>query len=338
MASLRQTLGAMLIDLPRAWPKLNADDWPLICNRNDIVETCHSPNGVRFEHPGTSELHISKILPWVGKKLSTVAFQKWPVRLADDVEFSETPEVSFVIPHRGTDRAPLLEMTIRSIAAQTERSIECLVVEQCERSELTNLPDNTRLIHTPHPIENESWHKCFAFNEGVRQARGDIIICHDGDILVPENYVSEIRRHFNLGCEVVYPQRFLFYLQQKQTERIVQSQGMPPDGKLSLDMIKQNWRGGTLAIQKTAYEKVGGFDESFTNWSGEDTEFYDRCETLNGWMFGYIPFIHLWHAPQAGRVDSEKLRAQHQFTQSKLSKPREDRIRKLLEKQSEVPV
>ena len=46
---------------------------------------------------------------------------------------------------------------------------------------------------------------------------------------------------------------------------------------------------------------IGGFDEGFVDWGGEDDEFYDRCGLLGHCRSGYLPFLHLWHPPQPDR-------------------------------------
>jgi hypothetical protein len=67
------------------------------------------------------------------------------------------------------------------------------------------------------------------------------------------------------------------------------------------ERVFQNWKGGTIAISKEAFFSIGGFDEGFVDWGGEDDEFYHRCSAIRHFTFGYIPFVHLWHAPQPDR-------------------------------------
>ena len=56
--------------------------------------------------------------------------------------------------------------------------------------------------------------------------------------------------------------------------------------------------GASLAVSKKAYWDIGGMDEEFVGWGGEDTEFWDRCLTRNVWEYAHLPIIHLWHKPQ----------------------------------------
>lgn len=46
---------------------------------------------------------------------------------------------------------------------------------------------------------------------------------------------------------------------------------------------------------------IGGFDEEFIGWGGEDNEFWDRCLTRKTWEWTYLPIVHVWHEPQQGK-------------------------------------
>ena len=330
MKPIRQIVGALLFDMPRTRAALRKPEgWVNVTNRVDIISRSSDPTGIRCLSESTSSLHVCDIFPSVGRKLFQRALQTWSFEMAKTVRFSENPQFSFVIPHRGAERQPLLEATIRSIAALSGE-VECIVVEQDERPQLRNLPGNVRHLHAPHPVENNSWHKSFAFNQGVKEARAEIVICHDGDIAVPSNYLDVIRTHLiHRKQEVIFPQRFLFYLKQPTTSQILKQQNLSSLFDAIPEMVKQNWTGGTLAITKHAYWKVGGFDESFTGWTGEDREFYDRCETLDGWFFGYVPFVHFWHPPQPGRVTPLMRQQALNFTKSRLAVDRAERVRQL---------
>jgi hypothetical protein len=330
LASFRQRAGVLLFDVPRTWAALRRPEgWVQVTNRLDSVSRSSEPFGIRCHSDSTSSLHLCDVFPLWGRWLLRSVLRTWEFRLAESVRFSAEPIYSFVIPYRGIGRQSQLEATIRSIAALAER-VECIVVEQDERSCVENLPGNTRYVHAPHPSENENWHKCFAFNCGVRKARGQIVICHDADILVPTRYLEVIHHHLiRGGQEVVYPQRFLFYLDQETTSAILRTNDLSGLESAVPDAVKQNWTGGTLAITKQAYWKIGGFDERFTNWAGEDREFYDRCQVLDGWFFGYVPFLHLWHEPQAGRTSSAQRQQAWDFTRKRLAVPRQVRIQEL---------
>jgi hypothetical protein len=114
-------------------------------------------------------------------------------------------------------------------------------------------------------------------------------------------------------------------LNPKDTIHVVKH-GRVPD--TAPEAVWQNWKGGTLAIRRDAYFRIGGFDERFVDWGGEDDEFFDRCRVLKQYDFGYLPFIHLWHEPQPTK--SSPVRDRNLNLLAKLLQiPPEERIREL---------
>ena len=62
--------------------------------------------------------------------------------------------------------------------------------------------------------------------------------------------------------------------------------------------------GGSLAVARSAFFEIGGYDESFVGWGGEDNEFWERAQTRRVWSsYGYLPIVHLWHAAQPRKTD-----------------------------------
>ena len=240
------------------------------------------------------------------------ATRAWPFAFVDPTgPAAQAPELSFILPFRGADRLPQLRAVLRSLLGQAGVRVECIVVEPAPVSTVNDLPSGVRHLHVVHPEDPAPWRKSWAFNVGVREARAGIVVCHDADILAPRDYGREILRLMASGFEAVFPQRFLFNLGREDTEAVVR------EGRLSESVlperIRQNWRGGTLAIQREAYARIGGFDEQFTGWLGEDFEFYDRCSLLRTSYHGFIPFIHLWHPEQASKSGEERERNMRRY-------------------------
>jgi len=114
------------------------------------------------------------------------------------------------------------------------------------------------------------------------------------------DYASKLMHHFGQGYEVVNLKRFVFYLDSLHTSRFLQGSStldaMPP-----LAVTQNCEGGGSIAVFREAFEKIGGMDESFIGWGGEDNEWWERAQTLRVWPYAYLPIVHLWHAPQPGR-------------------------------------
>ena len=82
-----------------------------------------------------------------------------------------------------------------------------------------------------------------------------------------------------------------------------------------------------MAIRAETYAELGGMDEGFSGWGGEDNEFWDRCLSRPSWIWGYEPIVHLWHRgqPLKGAAANPNLDRAREL----MAVPTEERIRRL---------
>jgi len=301
--TLRQIGGCLVHDVPRI---LFSKHWMYARNRGNRLVL--SAEGVDTRPLGnwSEDLYAPKVFPGIGKMLMKRALREWPVRFTKQLVCSKEPLVTFVIPFRGKDRLPLLHIVVRSILAQRGVGVHCLVVEQSASSVAVDMPDGVEVLHLPHPSEPQPWRKSWAFNEGVKRSKTEFVVCHDADILVPEDYADQIVRLANeKAFDVLHLQRFLFCLSKASTDRLLHSNDVTIRPVVP-ERIRQNWQGGTVAVRRKTFLDLGGFDERFVNWGGEDNEFYDRCRTCKTFYSGLLPFVHLWHPVQPRKYSAER--------------------------------
>ena len=316
--SIRQKVGACIYDLPRfLWstrptPSSRGAAAPWVFFRNRDERLIPGPNGfgVQCDWKWTSDLHVTSVFPSLGRLMMKRALRDWPVQFQKEpCEQSAAIEVTFVIGHRGMQRLPHLQLTLQSVAAQSKVSLECVVVEQSAVPEVKDhLPSWVRYIHTPLPTPDMPYCRAWAFNIGARLAKGSLLVLHDNDMVVPRDYAAQHLALVEEGYEVVNLKRLIFFLSSGHSGRLLST------GQLNLDeapeSIMQNAEGGgSLAMTRDAYFAVGGFDESFVGWGGEDNEFWQRAQTRRVWPHGYLPLLHLWHSPQPGKQDSKRATA-----------------------------
>jgi N-terminal domain of galactosyltransferase len=326
----RNLAGVLLKDWWRYRRALRARDaaYLSICNRNERLERAPGGHGYRCDWQWTSDLHATKYLPTLGVNLMKRALADHPLRCATrPARLNGIPEVSFIIGHRGQERLPHLLLTLESIAAQRDVAIECIVVEQAAVPETRErLPSWIRYLHTPLPYPEMPYCRPWAFNVGARAARSEVLVLHDNDMLVPDDYCKEILTRFDDGYEVVNLKRFIFFLTEEQTRRVFSGNGSLTDE--APESIMQNSEGGgSIAVARDAYFAIGGFDEAFIGWGGEDNEFWQRAQTRQVWPYGCLPLVHLWHPAQHGKW--EKTRPTTTLFEAKSAISPAERIAKL---------
>ena len=131
-------------------------------------------------------------------------------------------------------------------------------------------------------------------------------------------------RQISLGHKVCRLHRFIFYLREQDTSQVFSTNDFPtaPD----FEMVRHNCEGGSLVCDRDTYFALGGHDESFIGWGGEDNEMFDRCRADKCFPFGYLPFVHLYHSPQPRPADPDRFQAR---LRERLGIPAETRIREL---------
>lgn len=325
--SLRQKVGAAAIDWPRFELGLHGA-WVRIRNRNERLNEAPDGPGVACQWQWTSDLHVAKVFPTLGSRLMLRAIRDWPISFVDRPSGADgNAQVSFVIGHRGEQRVPQLIATLATIAAQRDIRCECIVVEQSERIEVGNrLPGWARYIHTPLRNARMPYCRSWAFNVGARVATGRILVFHDNDMLVPEAYASELWSRYIRGYEVINLKRFIFFVTEAHSRRI-QSTRVLGTFEPPYTVMQNAEAGGSVAMTRDAYFAIGGYDESFVGWGGEDNEFWERAQTRRVWPYGYLPIVHLWHPAQSQKQDRENPTLRRQIERSAV--PPELRIREL---------
>lgn len=317
--SPKQIVGAILLDWPRYEWQLRSS-WLRIRNRNERLLASPDGRGIACQWQWTSDLYAPKLFASLGTRLMARCMRDWPFKFSKAPDpFDGSPQLSFIVGHRGAERAPLLLSTLATIAAQRGVACECIVVEQSDRSEIRELlPAWVRYIHTPLPVPELPYCRSWALNVGARAAKGKALVFHDNDMLIPQAYAAELWARFQEGYEAVNLKRFVFYLTDTHSRAICSAAVLTPPQPA--EAIVQNLEaGGSVAMSRDAFFAIGGFDESFIGWGGEDNELWERAQTRSVWPYAYLPIIHLWHPSQPRKGDPENPTARRQAELSALS-------------------
>ena len=120
-----------------------------------------------------------------------------------------------------------------------------------------------------------------ARNNAVRHVSTEFVVVADADVIPRlENVYAALT---DLGEEIVWPYTLHRYISGSWEgdpfeAPVVQLENMPPqpaDGYIE-------WTGSLYVARLESYWRVGGFDERFTSWGGEDSCFRIAANTLVG--------------------------------------------------------
>jgi hypothetical protein len=269
--------------------------WRDIRNRNERLAAGSDHASRACTWHDSTFLTAARLFPRFGARICSRCFQDYPITLRNMPGCAQsiaTPELSVIIPISGRERLPLFHTVLACFNGQDYRNFEIVVVGDLEDTDVAGLPLNS--IHVPFmPRRNGPFCKSMLFNAGVDAARAPFVLLHDADIVVPDTYVGTTVQHLQNGWDAIQPIRFLFYFDRHDSNRLMAAtQFVAPS---AIADVRQNFAGGSLAVRTNTFKHIGGFDEQFIGWGGEDVEFLDRVKTTRLFSGGHAPAIHLWH-------------------------------------------
>jgi glycosyltransferase involved in cell wall biosynthesis len=161
------------------------------------------------------------------------------------------------------------------------------------------------------PETDKPFSKSVAINRAVARSRGDVLVLVDADGFLPAASVmlcvEEIRNARIRGHKLWFvPYRKFYRLTDETTVQLLGSDPGTPlklpedlgDGVIKgTDPNTAHWHGALIQIlPREAFKTVGGWDERFRGWGGEDHAAMRATDTLYG-PHKTLPgrVLHLWH-------------------------------------------
>jgi glycosyltransferase involved in cell wall biosynthesis len=154
------------------------------------------------------------------------------------------------------------------------------------------------------------FNRAAARNTGVAQSTAPVVAVVDADNLIAPRQLAQAAHRAADADVLVKPFTWFGYLTPQATDDYYQGHTTaipwakePADG-LWVDPPGMEFSGGAYVLNRAAWAAVGGFDEQFTGWGGEDDAFTIAATRELG-PVEYVPGVayHLWH-PDPGRVTS----------------------------------
>lgn len=226
------------------------------------------------------------------------------------------PVVSVIIPN--WNRRDLLRASLQSLAAQTFRDTEVIVVDNGSRDGSAEMV----LAEFPQAVlirNAENCGYCRAVNQGIRQARGRYVALLNNDAEAHPRWLEELLHCAFRSPEVgMFASKILFFENREVIDKV--GHLIYPDGQNRGRGCGQLDRGqydeleevllpdGCAALyDRRVFETAGLFDEEFFAY-GDDAELGLRAR-LAGWRCLYVPgaVVYHHHAATLGRFSRERL-------------------------------
>ena len=210
--------------------------------------------------------------------------------------------LSVIIPFYNGDlhRERNIRAVIRSALASLELDSELIVYEQVSKTNLSEFSSDPRFRH--FCSNDKKWNKSTCWNEAFKLTKGDNILGLDADIIVNENTFKKESIDKYIENKLTYPFSDIVDMSISETTAYCEDTRFLKhiDVEASANRLRNGRRcyGGVWIMPREAFVQIGGYDNNFEIWGGEDDTFHwistalftrDKVSRLNGLIY------HLWH-------------------------------------------
>jgi glycosyltransferase involved in cell wall biosynthesis len=187
------------------------------------------------------------------------------------------------------NRAGQVEQTVRSLLDEPGVELELILVDQSDGPETKNALASFFVDGRLRYLASKKRGKGVALNEGLRIARGSVVVCTDDDCVVPRRWAADMANTLEarpsaaiVFCRVVAvphdPSAGYVPVYDPPASRLLRS---------VVDMRNGPGLGAAMAVRRDFLSGLGGFDESFgPGGRFPSADEWDLCmrALLKGWQ------------------------------------------------------
>ena len=212
-----------------------------------------------------------------------------------------------------------IAMTIRCSSLQRKKNlmyvvdllseipdVEIIIVEQDIKPSLS-CSDFSQCCKYKFVFNDQKFNKSWGINIATELARSDVLCIHDADMILDTQTLYRAISEVLKGREFVKPYGILVDLTSEETEYLICG-GTELNIDRAAGQIDRNDKGqyppicgGIFVISKNFFFEIGGMDERFSGWGGEDDAMSYRVQNQDPETKVYKKSIafHLWHQKSA---------------------------------------
>ena len=172
-------------------------------------------------------------------------------------------------------------------------NVDVILVEQDTHSKISHLPLKARHIFLK---SDKPYNKSWGFNVAVKNAKSDIIVFADSDLIMNPNEFIEAVKLLD-KYEMVNPYSSVIDLQPNESNfQLEQLLAINRSGRGETDHQKVPLCGGICIFRKSAILRIGGWNESFMGWGAEDDFQSHKVKNFLSWTECKNKCYHLYHS------------------------------------------
>ena len=172
--------------------------------------------------------------------------------------------------------------------------VEIIIVEQDDAPRLPSFTiKGVKHVFTKSEMP---FNKAWAFNVGLKYATTETIVFGDCDLIMdPNKMIEALKKLENYDCVSPYS-RVIDLDPNEVNMNLDQMATINRPGRGETDIQKICLAGGIIMYRKEAIYKIGGFDQGFIGWGGEDDFQSHKSKIFLTWyeQMGTTCY-HLWH-------------------------------------------
>ena len=154
-----------------------------------------------------------------------------------------------------------------------------------------------------------AFNKAWTVNVGVvnTPVPADLMCVLDADILVDRDFLARNAARFRTpGMGALLPYRDVLYLDEPASRRAITQRVVAGAAEADADLLRgfplRAPSGGCIWLRTAWFHRIGGFDERFEGWGGEDDNFAIRLNLWAGLHRFGDTLLHLAHPPAQAQL------------------------------------
>ncbi|NTF59387.1 hypothetical protein G6K93_31295 [Agrobacterium rhizogenes] len=212
-----------------------------------------------------------------------------------------TVPLAVVIPFRAATpsdgRLLNLRQALQKLSEAKVRfpNLNVMVVESDSNGRHEEMIKSTGALYRYHQ-DTGPFNKSAAINLGYRSLpnKPQLLCILDSDAYLDQAFIDIcLTAMLSRSARALMPFRDMFFLD-VQCSALLRSRSVEDMGTLT-GYLTRNSPGGCIWVTSDIFEHVGGFDEGFAGWGGEDRDFYNKVAALVPIIRLPGVFLHLFH-------------------------------------------